>query len=335
MGSKLLNIYSECQEFLQTYWRSEGLGEKTLSVMGAGIASYYILKQGSRFFNYIKPIPFALPYRYGSNSWAVITGATSPLGKAFALELAKRGFSICMIGRSTEKLEALEKEIKEINNFVGTKVIVTDYKQCLSPMFFTNIMEELKNIDISILVNNASVDFFDYFTESTNQKLQELFCVNIISVAMLTHIVVQKMLQRKLNSAIINLSSCEGVFPSAFSSIYSASKAFVDAFSCQLSNEIGNKVDVLALRPYWIRVDLPPIVKKVFAVSAEKCVKSCLDQLSKGNTSYGHPKHALVGVFREVLPQWIRNMASKVIKPLSIEERRRIEARFEKRRRYI
>lgn len=335
MGSKLVSIYSEFQDFLRTYWQSEGLGEKTLSVMGAGIVSYYMLKHGSRLFNYIRPIPFALPYKYGSNSWAVITGATSPLGRAFAIELAKRGFSICLLGRSLEKLDALEKEVKEANSFINVKVIVTDYKQCLSPAFFDNIVEELRDIDVSILINNASVDFFDYFTESTNQKLQELFCVNMISVVMLTHIVAPKMLERKLNSAIINMSSCEAIFPSAFSSIYSASKAFVDAFSSQLGREVEGKIDVLALRPYWMRIDLPPIMKKVFAVSADSCVRSCLDQLSKGTTSYGHPKHAAIGIFREILPQWIHNMASKAMKPLSIEERKRIEARYDKRRRYI
>lgn len=335
MGSKLFKIYSECHYFFKTFWRSEGLAEKTFSVMGAGLASYYFLKFGKRFFNYVRPIPFSLSYRYGAGSWVVITGATSPLGRSFALEFARRGFSICLIGRSLEKLEILKREISEINHSVHSKIIVTDFKQAVSPMYFTQLFEQLKTLDISILVNNASVDFFDYFTESTNQQLQELFCVNMLAVVMITHHLIAKMLHRKFCSAIINLSSCDGVFPSAFVSVYSASKAFVDAFSSELGKELQGKVDVLALRPYWIRSNLPIMLKRMLTASADSCVKSCLDQLSKGYTTYGHSKHALVGVFKEALPEWVRNMGSRITKPLSIEEKRKIAVRYERRRKYL
>jgi len=335
MGSKLFKIYSECQHFLHTYWRSEGLAEKTLSIMGAGIASYYVLKNTIRLVNYLRPIPFSLSYRYGSGSWVVITGATSPLGKAFAFEFARKGFSICLLGRSQEKMEELKKEIKEINHSVNIKMITVDFQQCLAPNFFSSIIDEIKNLDISILVNNASVDFFDYFTESTSQQLRELFCVNIVAVVMLTNIIMKKMLIRRFNSAIINISSCEGVFPSAFSSIYSASKAFIDAFSIELGKEVGDKIDIMALRPYWIRTEMFPLIKRLLYVSADKCVKGCLAQISKGYTTYGTPKHAIMGVGKEILPGWIRNMGSKITKPLSIEEKRKVFMRFEKRRRYI
>ena len=335
MGSKLFKIYSECGHFLQTYWRSEGLAEKTLSVMGAGLASYYTIKHGIRLFNYLRPIPFSLSYQYGSGSWVVITGATSPLGRAFALEFAKKGFSLCLISRSDDKLEALKKEIHNINNLVGIKIIAVDFDKCLLPNFFASIFDELKGLDISVLINNAGVDFFDYFTESTIHQLHELFCVNVFAVIQLTQFIVKKMLQRKFNSAVINLSSHEGVFPSAFSSVYSASKAFVDQFSTELAKEIGPKIDVLAFRPYWIRSDLPHFMKRILNVSAERSVQACLDQLSKGYTTYGNWKHALLGVGKEFLPVWVRNMGSKAMKPISIEERRKVFMRFEKRRRYI
>lgn len=63
-------------------------------------------------------IPYNLIERYGKNSWAVVTGATDGIGRGFCDELAKKGFNVCLISRSKEKLEIVIDQLKKINDKV-------------------------------------------------------------------------------------------------------------------------------------------------------------------------------------------------------------------------
>lgn len=95
-----------------------------------------------------------LKKRYGDSSWAMITGATSGIGAAFAEELAMEGFNLILVGRSTEKLkaqkQAMGEKFKEIQ--IETRVIdlsstdVNDYIE---------IGESVAHLNVSILINNA------------------------------------------------------------------------------------------------------------------------------------------------------------------------------------
>ncbi|XP_026508674.1 inactive hydroxysteroid dehydrogenase-like protein 1 isoform X2 [Terrapene carolina triunguis] len=154
--------------------------------------------------------------------WAVVTGSTAGIGKAYAEELASRGINIILISRSKEKLEAVAKDITETYK-VETAVIVADFSK--GREIYSSIKEALRDKDIGILVNNVGVFYTypEYFTRLSEDKLWEIVNVNIAAANMMVHIVLPGMVQRK-RGAIVNVSSGSCCKPTPQMAAYSASK---------------------------------------------------------------------------------------------------------------
>ncbi|NXY49179.1 HSDL1 protein, partial [Ceuthmochares aereus] len=158
--------------------------------------------------------------QYGK--WAVITGSTDGIGKAYAEELAKRGVNIILISRNKEKLEALSKTISETYE-VETLFIVADFSKGREP--YPAIKEALKDREIGILVNNVGIfySYPDYFTNLSEDILWDMINVNITSANMMTRIVLPGMVEKK-RGAIVNVSSASCCQPTPMLTAYGASK---------------------------------------------------------------------------------------------------------------
>ena len=102
-----------------------------------------------------------LSERYGKGSWALITGASDGLGKQYALELAREGFNIVLMGRNVQKTAAASKEIRIATN-VETKMLIFDFAKLETEeaaMELKSLLDQL-DVDISILANNCGVLHF-------------------------------------------------------------------------------------------------------------------------------------------------------------------------------
>ena len=121
--------------------------------------------------------------RYGGG-WAVVTGATDGIGKAYCDEFAKSGFNIVLMARNSQKLEKVATEIQ--NKYkVLTKVIVYDFGK-LSTLESANDLKsmlnhELKDIDISILANNVGEARVGNFHKRRTWDVMSQINVNINS----------------------------------------------------------------------------------------------------------------------------------------------------------
>ena len=116
--------------------------------------------------------------------YAVITGATDGIGKAYAFALAKRGMSIILISRTESKLQEVAKEI-DAKNFKGiekTKYIVCDYSN-FDEKTRNSMEEDLKGLDIGILINNVgqSYRYPRFFHELPKEEIASLMTMNINS----------------------------------------------------------------------------------------------------------------------------------------------------------
>ncbi|XP_019463833.1 PREDICTED: very-long-chain 3-oxoacyl-CoA reductase-like protein At1g24470 [Lupinus angustifolius] len=171
---------------------------------------------------------------YGS--WALVTGATDGIGKAFAYQLAQRGLNLVLISRSSQKLETVSGEIKEKHPHTKIKFIQIDFSGDISAGL-RRIVEVIQDIDLGIVVNNVGITYprAMFFHEVDEKVWMDIVKVNIEGTTSVTKAVLPRMIQRK-RGAIINIGSGAAVVvPShPLYTIYAATKAYVDQLSRSL-----------------------------------------------------------------------------------------------------
>jgi len=264
-----------------------------LFALGAGYTVYTAL-------SYVKSIVAPLftrigdlSGRYGPNTWVVITGCTEGIGKAFAFEFARRGFNIVLVARNSEKLNTVEKELKTVNPEVKTKIVVSDFTNSYKEGFAEEIYEQVRDLDVSILVNNAGVWDADYYHRIPVQNIRNLVLTNVLAHALITRVFLPRLAARTTKSAIIDVASLASAMPKPYEQIYSASKAFHNFLSVGLSYEHPN-LDILSMNPGPISTNLNNYKSlDLKTITAEDFVRVSLENLSKTNHTYGHWKHRL------------------------------------------
>ncbi|KAJ3340994.1 hypothetical protein HDU93_005858 [Gonapodya sp. JEL0774] len=168
--------------------------------------------------------------------WAVVTGATDGIGKAYAKALAKQGMAIVLISRTQSKLDEVAKELSEKYK-VETQTIAVDYSKFTEDVS-ASLKKKIDALEVGVLVNNVGVSYTypEKFEKLDEPTLRNLIHLNCDSVVVMSHMVIGQMAARK-KGAIINISSASGLFPMGLLTVYSATKSFVDFFSRALSQE--------------------------------------------------------------------------------------------------
>jgi len=236
------------------------------------------------------------------NSWVLLTGDIDGIGKALCFELANQGFNICLISKHNYKLVKLSKEIKCLYPLVQTRIVIAKFDNALNNDFFQRIDSQIEDLDISILINNVGLSkICSSFQESSDADLKEILIINFFPIVFMTKRVLSKMLLRKFNSAIINLSSQEWHFPGR-SPLYCASRAFEDMFSKSLTNEFHDKIDVLSYTPLYLSNCQHKYNQGSFwNIETKKAVNSCLNEIGYERKSYGDWKHKLMAKWMQII----------------------------------
>jgi short-subunit dehydrogenase len=154
---------------------------------------------------------------------------------AFARTLAKRRCNLVLVARSTEPLHALANELRR-----STSVSVVAIQVDLSfPGAVQILMKQLSGgeIPIDLLVNNAGFGLRGEFRGLSIRRQLEMLRLNNQAIVELTYSLLPRMLERR-QKGIINISSTAGFQPIPFASVYSATKAFLTAFSLALEQEL-------------------------------------------------------------------------------------------------
>jgi uncharacterized protein len=180
--------------------------------------------------------------------WALVTGASAGIGAEFCRQLAARGYSLVMVARRKDRLDALSSEIQREHR-VATRVYPLDLTTANASVGLAQSLRS-ENITIEFLVNNAGYGVPGYFTVPDWQSHAEFIQVMITAVCELTWRLLPAMQARK-SGFIINVASLAGLVPgSAAHTLYGASKSFLIRFSESLAMENSSTgVRVSALCP--------------------------------------------------------------------------------------
>ncbi|XP_046681926.1 hydroxysteroid dehydrogenase-like protein 1 [Homalodisca vitripennis] len=249
-----------------------------------------------------------LKERYGS--WAVVTGSTDGIGRAYAMELAKRGINIVLISRTQDKLTKIAAQIESLYG-VKTKTIAIDYSK--GQFVFDTIDKELKDIPVGILVNNVGKQYSYpmYLTEVPEQELWDIVNINIGAATLMTRLLLPQMKQRG-RGAIVNVSSSSELQPLPLMTVYAASKVYLKSFSEALRVEYqGSGITIQHLSPLFINTKMNAFsyrlqTSSIFVPDAETYAQNAINTLGIVNHSTGYWAHGIQYFFTIVPPMWVR-----------------------------
>ena len=174
-----------------------------------------------------------------SGNIAIVTGASSDIGKGVAKRLAEEGASVIMIARNLERLEQARDEIGNKELTTSMPCDITDESQVMQTV--NQIIDTHAKIDI--LVNNAgAINDPVHFHEMKQPDIEKLIGVNMFGIFHMTKAVLAKMTDAK-KGAIVNIGSISGnrAIPRVHLAAYSSTKAAVTMFTKAIAVEYARK----------------------------------------------------------------------------------------------
>lgn len=187
----------------------------------------------------------------GAPRTAFVTGASAGIGEAFARRLARDDWSLVVVARRRERLEALAEELGRRHG-VSVRVLVADL---VEEAGLGLAAADLQAHPPDLLVNNAGFGTVGRFAELDPAQEEREIRLNVLALVRLTRAALPGMLARG-SGAIIQVSSLAGEGASPYNATYGATKAFVTRFSESLFEELrGSGVRIQALLPGFTRTE--------------------------------------------------------------------------------
>lgn len=178
---------------------------------------------------------------------ALITGASSGIGRELSKIHSANGGDLVIVARGEEQLNQLKRELQKTyhNNIY---VIVKDLSTSNAPKEIYNEVKS-QNIEIDYLINNAGFGGQGYFHERDWEKDLAMINVNIVALTNLTRLFLPDFV-KKNSGRILNTSSSASLCPGPLQAVYFASKAYVTSFSNALASELSDThITVSSLMP--------------------------------------------------------------------------------------
>ena len=221
--------------------------------------------------------------------WALVTGASSGIGRDMSRYLWNLGYSLIIVARDKDKLEKLREKLEKnrSKNAETKQEIIVIPKDLSIKENCIEIYEETKNLKIELLVNNAGFGVFGEFNKTDLEKEINLINTNITALHILTKLYLQDMIKRN-NGHILNVASIAGMEPGPLMATYYASKAYVIRLSRAINKELKkekSKVKISILCPGPVDTNFNNVANVVFkapSMPSEKVAKYGIDKALKG-----------------------------------------------------
>ena len=194
---------------------------------------------------------------------ALITGASSGMGKEMAKILSEQGYDLILVARRKKRLQDLKKELK-----TNVEIINLDVSSTFNCM---DLYNQVKDKDIDILINNAGFGIFGEFNKTNLDKELDLIDTNVKSVHVLTKLFLKDFI-KKDKGYILNVASSAGFMPAGpLMASYYASKSYVLSLTSSIYGELKKKesnVYIGALCPGPVDTEFNKVAKVKFGVKS-------------------------------------------------------------------
>lgn len=210
---------------------------------------------------------------------ALITGASSGIGKDIAIYLDSLGYEVFLVGRNKENLEETANECKNIK-----AIFPYDLSDANN---IYKLYDKLKSEKIDLLVNNAGFGLFGFFNETDLDKELEMIDVNIKAVHILTKLFLKDMIKNN-QGKILNVASIAGFYSGPYLSTYYATKNYVLKLTMAISEELKrqkSKVTISCLCPGPVETNFNKVAGGSFKTASLKSsyvAKYGIDKALKG-----------------------------------------------------
>jgi uncharacterized protein len=256
----------------------------------------------------------------GNRKIALITGASSGIGKALAENFAQDGYDVILAARSISKMESQAAELEKRYHITAT-AIAADLESIEGA---ANLYREIKNrgFMLSALANNAGYGTFGEFKDSTLQSELAMMQINMTAIVVLTKLFMPDLLAT--NGKIINTASTAAFQPGPYMAVYYATKAFVLSFSEAIAAELeGTGVTVTALCPgptasgFQDKADMQAsaLVKNKNLPTSEEVAALGYQAMERGQRVY------IPGIINWLMVQSLRftprSLVTKIVKAMS------------------
>ena len=208
---------------------------------------------------------------------ALITGASSGIGRDIAKELSQKGYDLILVARNLEKLNEVKEKLE--TNIETVSIDISNPENC------KQLYEKYKDIDI--LVNNAGFGDCGYFDKTNLEKELQMINTNIVAYHVLTKLYLKDM-KAKNSGKILNVASIAGFMPGPLMATYYSTKAYVVRLSEAIREELkkeSSKVQISILCPGPVDTNFNKVADVQFALkglSSEYVAKYTTDKLFKG-----------------------------------------------------
>ena len=244
---------------------------------------------------------------------ALITGASSGLGKDFAVKLSNMGYDLILVSRN-------KKELEKVANNVESKVQI-EILDLSSKENCIKLFNKHKNIDL--LINNAGYGLFGEFSKTSLDKELNMIDLNINAVHILTKLYLQEMI-KKDEGRILNVASTAAFLPGPLMSTYYSTKSYVYSLTTAIFEElrrIKSNVKISVLCPGPVNTNFNNIAEVNFSI--------------KGLSSDYVTSYAINKMFKNklvIIPGFTNKLAKMACKISSLKLQLKVDYRIQKRK---
>lgn len=213
--------------------------------------------------------------------FAVVTGASSGIGKAFCQQLDKKGYELLLVARRKDRLEQLKQKLHHASIFVAD---LSKLEDCY------RLYDHIQDRHIDLFINNAGFGDCGSFIQTDLNKEKQMIDVNIKALHILMKLVLKQMVQAD-EGQILNVASCAGLLPGGpYMATYYATKAYVTSLTRAIAKELHDQnshVYVGCLCPGPVNTEFNRVANVEFSlkgISAHDCARYALKMIDKKKT---------------------------------------------------